>query len=632
VLLALVAVLVASPGAAEVTRVEVKSRVDVPGYDYEEIRGRVHFAVDPSDPHNRIVVDLSSAPRNAAGRVEFSADFYALRPRAGGNGAAVFDIVNRGGVRVVPVFNHVAGAADRRFGDGFLMTRGFAVVAVGWEFDLGPNGDLLRIDVPRATIGSAPISGLVRTAFTPDRRGATFAVSGLAAHPPVDGGGADRMLAVLEGLSSSPRALATSEWSLAGDVVSFPAGFEPGRTYELAYRSASPPVGGLGFAAVRDVAAWIKRGMDAPIRARYVYAFGQSQSGRFLRDFLYQGFNADEQDQQVFDGVLSHIAGAGRLDLNARWALPTVATARATAFPFSTGAQRDPVSGITEGLLDNARARTTQPKIFHTNSGVEYWSGAGRAAALVHTTPDGSRDSTPAPGERVYFISGTQHTPSAFPPPRGNGQQRLNPTDTAWVLRALLVSMDRWVRDGVAPPASAYPRLDRGTLVEARRLAFPAIPGVRSPVGLTAGPRAANPHHAGGAGAGAPLPFLVPQVDRDGNERAGIPLPEVAVPLATYTGWNFRAAAIGGTDKLYPLLGSYIPFPRTRAERNQRRDPRLSVEERYPTREAYLSKIDSAAAALVRSGYLLADDVAAVTRRAAAHWDLVMAPVATSSR
>jgi hypothetical protein len=168
--------------------------------------------------------------------------------------------------------------------------------------------------------------------------------------------------------------------------------------------------------------------------------------------------------------------------------------------------------------------------------------------------------------------------------------------------------------------------------VEARRLAFPAIPGVQSPVGLTAGPRAANPHHAGGAGAGAPLPFLVPQVDRDGNERAGIPLPEVAVPLATYTGWNFRAAAIGGTDKLYPLLGSYIPFPRTRAERNQRRDPRLSVEERYPTREAYLSKIDSAAAALVRSGYLLADDVAAVTRRAAAHWDLVMTPVATSSR
>jgi hypothetical protein len=275
-------------------------------------------------------------------------------------------------------------------------------------------------------------------------------------------------------------------------------------------------------------------------------------------------------------------------------------------------------------MLDNDRARANQPKLFLTNTAVEYWSSGGRVAALTHTTPDGARDVTQPDNVRVYLLAGTQHGTGPFPPKRGNGQELLNPTNQSWVLRALLAAMDNWVRDGIEPPASRHPRLDQGTLVDPSRLAFPAIPGMHSPRALTAGMRIANPFLPDGAGAGARLPLLVPQVDADGNERSGIRLPEIAVPLATYTGWNFRAPAVGAPDRLYPLLGSYIPFARTKAERERRGDPRPSVAERYPTRDAYLAKVRQAASDLVKGRYLLPEDVQVAVSRAAAHWDLIM--------
>ncbi len=200
----------------------------------------------------------------------------------------------------------------------------------------------------------------------------------------------------------------------------------------------------------------------------------------------------------------------------------------------------------------------------------------------------------------------------------------LNPTVQSWVARALLVAMDRWVRDGIAPPASRHPRLDQGTLVEAKDVAFPEIPGVHFPRGLTAGARIGNAFLKAGGGAGAALPLLVPQVDSDGNEQSGIRLPEVAVPLATYTGWNFRSPAVGNPDQLYPLLGSYIPFARTKVEREQRKDPRPSIAERYVSRDAYVDQISASAGALVKDGFLLAEDVPIVIARATKHWDLLM--------
>jgi len=409
-------------------------------------------------------------------------------------------------------------------------------------------------------------------------------------------------------------------------------GFEPGRIYELSFRAASPPVGGLGLAAVRDFAAWIRHDPGAVTRASSVYAFGSSQSGRFLRTFLYQGFNTDERDRQVLDAAIVNIAGAARLGLNHRWATPTSAGATATEFPFADRALADPVSGATEGLLENARAARHQPKVFYTNSSVEYWSSSGRAAALTHTTPDGARDIELPDNTRSYLFAGTQHGPSAFPPAFGAGQQRSNPMDYWWIHRALLVALDDWVRHGVAPPDSQVPRLANGTLVGAAHVAFPATPAVQSPRALDAAARVPNLFLAGGAGAGAALPLLVPQVDADGNERAGIALPELAVPLATYTGWNFRSRATGGTHLLASLLGSYVPFARTRAERDASGDPRPSIEERYPSREHFLSLNRDAAAHLVRRRFLLQDDVEAVVQRAAAHWNLLMGTATTSSR
>ena len=617
---------------AEVTRAEIIARRDVLGGRpfgssgaYEHIVGRLHFAVDPAHPRNRLIVDLDRAPKNPNGLVEFSADLEILRPRepGRGNGIALVDVVNRGNKVVLRSFNRASAGADpaaeNAFGDGFLLREGFTIVWVGWEFDVVARPGAIRISVPSAT----GTSGMVRATFVPTNKDAQFTVGDLAGYVPVDPVSAENTLSVRERRDGSAVKIPRERWRLNGNLVTLDGGFVPGHTYELAYAAANAPIGGLGFAALRDAAAWVKHTPDALASAKHAFAFGSSQSGRFLRNFLYLGFNADERNRQVFDAVLAHIAGASRIDLNRRWATPTsLGSFAATSFPFADAAERDPVSGIEEGTLDNSRARDHQPKIFYTNTGVEYWGGA-RAAALIHTTPDGSRDLKLPENVRVYFFAGTQHGPAAFPPTVTSGQQQDNPTDYWWGMRALLVAMERWVLQGTPPPSSRYPQMHDGTLVGAATVAFPSIPGVSSPRKISSGVRVANPLISGEGAPGTTLPLLVPQVDRDGNDRAGIRLPEIAVPLATYTGWNFRNVAIGAPDQLFPLLGSYMPFARTKSERERVRDPRLSVAERYPTRERYLEQVQAAATALAKDGYLLADDLPAIVRRAGDHWDLL---------
>jgi hypothetical protein len=616
----IVVALCSRPALAEVTKVDVTVRSDL-GSGYEQVAGRIHFAVDPANPRNAVIADLDKAPRKPDGRVEFVSDFLLQRPKSGGNGVALLDVVNRGGRTALRLDR--AGRPGDPADDGLLMKLGFTVIAVGWEFDVPARAGAIRIDVPVATDNGKPITGIVHATFTPDRRDASYTVGDLTAYAPADANGPDSVLTVRDSLSGRGTVVKRDTWRLTGNVVTLTGGFESGRDYEIAYRAANPPVSGLGLAAVRDTAAWLKHSPDSLASVKYVYALGVSQSGRFLRDFLYQGFNSDERQRQVFDAVMVHIAGSSQLDLNRRWATPTgLGQYDATLFPFASSAERDPASGAREGLLDNDRARLNQPKVFFTNTGVEYWGG-GRSAALVHTSADGKSDLALPENVRVYFFAGNQHGPGTFPPAIGAGQQKGNPTDYWWNMRALFVAMDKWVRDGVAPPASRYPRLSDGTLVNVKDVRFPAIPGVQDPRRLTAGSRVGNPFIAGGAGGGSALPLLVPQVDADGNERAGIRLPEVAVPLATYTGWNFRNAAIGGTQQLVPLLGSYLEFPHTKAERSQRMDPRPSVEERYASRQKYLELISASAAALAKDGYLLTDDVPAVVKRASMLWDLV---------
>ena len=611
---------------AEVTRVEITSRREVmngrsfgTAGSYEELVGRIHFSIDPSNPRNQIITDLEKAPRNADGRVELSADLSVLRPTDPnlGNGTVLLDVVNRGRKTVLSGFNR-ATQGDA-YGDGFLLRQGYAIVWVGWEFDVPPTRGAIRIDVPVAS----GTTGVVRATFTPNAS-RVDSIRELSAYPPINTSAPENTLRVRRTREETFISIGRDRWELDGDVVNLAGGFKAGWEYEVAYATQDPPVSGLGFAAVRDTIAWIKYSADSPVSATHALAFGSSQSGRFLRDFLYHGFNTDESDRQVFDAVIPHIAGSSRTDLNQRWSTPiSQGMFSATSFPFADTKQRDPVTGDETGLLDNPRAQANPPKVFYTDTGVEYWGG-GRVAALVHTTPDGLEDLILSDNVRFYFLTGTQHGPAAFPPALRNGQQKDNPTDYWWIMRGLLVAMEQWINEGTVPPPSSHPRLSDGTLVAATEVAFPTLPGVSSPQTLSAGVRAANPLLAENGAPGTQLPLLVPQVNSDGNEISGVRHPEVAVPLATYTGWNFRNPVIGGPSRLYPLIGTYKPFAITRAEADLNRDPRPSIEERYTTREDYLRQVREAAEKLVGERYLLAEDLSSIVTRAAAHWDFLM--------
>jgi hypothetical protein len=611
---------------AEVTRVEITSRTDIMNGTtygtagaYEQLVGRAYYAVDPSNLRNLIITDLDRAPKNAAGKVEMVGDIKILKPKdpSKGSGAVLIDVVNRGTDTTNSSLNR---ATEGNMGDGFLMRLGYTVVLVGWEFDVAPRNDRFRLEVPVAEGTTAT----VRAATTPTARNATAQFNDVTSYRAVDPASPQNTLTVRDGALGIPTTIPRDRWTLSGTTVTLQGDFEPGRTYELSYVAANAPIAGLGFAAVRDVTSWIKYSPNALVSAKHAMAFGSSQSGRFLRNFLYLGFNGDENDRPVFDGVIAHIAGASRIDLNFRGATPTAqGQFGATSFPFADAGQRDPVTGIQEGMLENRRAGDFKPKIFYTNTGVEYWGG-GRQAALIHTSPDGVRDLVLPSYERVYFLAGSQHGPGRFPPAAArNGEQQENPNAYWYTMRALFVAMDKWMREGTVPPPSQYPKLENGTLVQHSDIAFPNIPGMTSPRALPAAVRVANPLLPQNGAPGTPMPFLVPQTDKDGIELAGIRLPDIEVPLATYTGWNFRNSSIGGASQLFPLTGAYIPFPKTQAQRLETKDPRASIAERYTSRDAYLELVRKAGMKLVADRYLLQEDLETLTRRASDHWDLL---------
>jgi hypothetical protein len=425
--------------------------------------------------------------------------------------------------------------------------------------------------------------------------------------------------------------------------VYMPDGFDAGKIYEIVYLAENPVVVGLGLAAVRDFVSFLKHGSlglrppaygsDWPRLARSI-GFGSSQSGRFLRTLLYFGFNVDEHRRQAFDGVWSHVAGGGRGSFNHRFAQPS-RDARpffnffypTDIFPFSDVEQTDPETGRTEGLLTRARAVGALPRIFQTNSSYEYY---GRAASLIHTTPDGTRDVAPDPNTRIYLIAGAQHGPGRFPPLTRDTQNASNANDFRYAMRALLVAMQQWVAQGVEPPASRYPSIAEGELVPLAGLRFPKIPAIALPERmhhadrLDFGPEFLTKGIIGQEPPRLGTPFVnrVPQVDAsDGNETSGIRMPVIQVPLATYTGWNLRHPDIGAPDELLSMVGSYIPFAWTRQQRLETRDPRPSVEERYADRQAYMERIAAACAALVSERLMLEQDVAAASAQAAAQWD-----------
>jgi hypothetical protein len=661
--------LVFYPSAADahVTRVEIISRADVQdgrtfglAGAYERIVGRAYFAVNPENTHNRQIVDLDKAPRNSQGEVEFSADLYLFKPKdmTKGNNAVLFEVSNRGGrgiLRLVNGGNSLDPNAE--FGDGFLLREGYTIAWLGWQFDVADQGQNLRLSAPVVHDPEGKeIRGLVRSDFTPSEKKDDMPLGhillgpgGGKSYPVDDPASAKNVLTVRDTPGGPRKTIPRSQWSFGhsveGQLVADPhfihldGSFLPGKIYEVVYQAKDPVVAGAGLAAVRDFLSYLKYDPQATAPVRRVYAVGISQSGRFLRHFLYQNFNADEEGRQVMDGVIAHVAGAGRGSFNHRFAQPSRDAQPLSSmffptdlFPYTDLPEADPETGETAGLLDAASRSRTAPKIFFTNTSYEYW---GRSASLIHTSADGLKDATPGENARIYFLAGLQHFSATFPPqkattgsPDSTAQQRHNPNPVQWFWRALITDMDQWVKDGTPPPPNTYSRIADGTLVPLSKWTFPRIPGVNTPHEMNlayhldfgsqwkSGIVSNEPPRVG-----KPFPVLVPQTDADGNDLGGVRLPELQVPLATYTGWNLRDPSIGASDLRLSFLGSFLPFARNASEREKSGDPRPSVAERYSSREEYMGKFAEAAMNLIKERFLLREDLAAVLDRGQREWN-----------
>ena len=646
-----------TPVSAEVVRFEILRREPFAGGAsfgaggaYEKIVGRVHYALDPSIRQNTDIVDLNLAARNNAGKVEFWGDLFILTPAdpATGNGALLYDVNNRGNKLALGIFNN-GGSSDpttrEHAGDGFLMRHGFTIVWSGWDGELLPGDNRLRLMAPVAKPASGPITGKVRCEFIPSPGTKRMVVNWAnhGSYRPTDAGMRDATLTIRPRTSAARIGVPRDEWKLhVTDVssdsatqlpnveVEIPGGMKSGMIYELIYEAADPLVMGVCFASVRDLISAIKRGTgaDNPLikngrpTIQRAHGFGVSQSGRFLREFLYSGFNEDETGKRVFDGLIPHVAGGGLGSFNHRFAQPTRHSNQhdhhdypPDRFPFAYETQTDPLSGQTDGILRRAIATNTVPLVMHTQSTGEYWT---RSGSLTHTDPVGIRDSVVPSQVRFYTFGGTQHGPSGWPVSKGSGQNLTNPGDFKPLLRSLLLAMDRWSKDGTLPPPSVYPTIAAGTLVDWRHgsTGFPNIPGVeypeilQQPHWLDFGPRWQKeriPDFQPPVIRGD-YKVLAPRCGPDGNELGCLLPPEVAVPVATYTGWNLRSADVGAAGQLVSLTGSYIPFPRTKADRERTKDPRLSVQERYGSRDEYVRQFTKACDKLKTDGYLLEED------------------------
>jgi hypothetical protein len=404
-------------------------------------------------------------------------------------------------------------------------------------------------------------------------------------------------------------------------------GFEPGWLYDLVYKGKNPKVTGLGLAAIRDVVSFFKydnvdeKGFINPMADEidYAFAWGHSQSARLLNHFVYQDFNGDEEKRKVFDGIMANCPGAGKGQFNSRFAQTTRHGSHhedtlypVDFFPFNTVEQIDPITGERGDGFSRARKSGFLPKIFFINSSTDYWT---RAASLLHTDVEGKKDAAIDSNARVYLIAGRAHVDGRI----------------GVIGRALLTALDQWVSADVEPPESKTPKISDGTLVtlEAFRNAFPDVPRAEIPPSfyhpyrLDAGARWQTDGIADHVPpqAGPRYVCLVPQVDEDGNEIAGIRLPEIVVPLATFTGWSMRSPSFSRT--LRRNAGRIWPFPRTAEERKQTGDPRKSMLERYPTKKDYISGVTECILDLHSQRFLLDEDVVMLLKQADLQADLI---------
>lgn len=621
---------VADAATAEVIRIDVQRRDD--WGTHERIIGRVHFAIDPMAPANRGIADIDHAPRNGNGKVEFSSDLLFFKPKDArrARGTVFLEVVNRGRDQSLAI---LSGAQQRNLspeswnlGDGFLLEQGFAVAFLGWQFDVRPLQGLTF------TAPIAAVEGLVRDAHIELAHpgGVEVPLTYCVAESERTGA----TLTFRTRMDEAPQPIPRDGWQLAVDGCSMRVTSGRGTgVYEAVYRASGSPLAGLGLAAIRDFASYLKFGAegatlrDTPATQQRVIGYGYSQSGRFLREFVRDGFNADERGRPAFDGLMISSAGAGGGSFNHRFAMP----GQAGNSVLSVLRPVDLPPFTDEGLLAKARGARVTPKIFYTFSSTEYWA---RAGSLTHTSDDGRADVPLAATSRLYFLAGTPHSMGGLPLSKGRDQYRqfVNFAEQRWVTRALLLELDAWTRGDREPPASQYPAIAKGELVPLEDVHFPKVPSFPF---TTYMPRVWRMDYGREYSTtrvitieppqtGEPYRVLVPQVNSDGNDVAGIRLPEVAVPIGTYTGWNVTVPQLSELRYLSGLVGGFEPFARTKEQRLANGDTRLSIAERYSGRQEYLGKVKRAADDLVRQRFLRVEDVPAVLQAAERMWNAVV--------
>lgn len=664
----LLGLVIAAPAAhARITRIVI-DRVESPIFGgasfgnvghYEKLVGRAYGELDPRDELNSSIVYIDKAPLNAAKRVDYSIDVFILKPidMSHGNRTVLYDVVNRGDTRALAVFHVGASASndptsEKDAGDGFLMKQGYTVVASGWQGDVPPGNNRLVGHFPvAAEPGGLPITKLITAEYLFTEPAYTVGVGydggrDMRPYPPVpERASQARLLRRTEPLA--PRELIpNSDWSFAkcpdgknptpSNVdVCYPAGFSPNYMYELVYVGQEPMVMGIGFAATRDLVSFLRyeRSSANPLLAkgaataaedplRWAVGFGRSQSGRYIKDLVYQGFNLDEGKRVVFDGILPLISGSRLTYTNVEFAMPGRAPSPVGShfyggdqFPHTYATVSDPISKKRDGWLARCTDQRACPKVMHWDSGIEAWGGRN---SLVVADGLGKSDLPVPENVRLYYFASTQHVPT-LKPDYGICKHLGNPNPYREPVRALLTAMHAWIVDGKLPPASRFPRVSDGTLVPPvpeLAFGFPKIPGV-----AYSGKH--NELHIKDFSvqppqniAGTSYTILVPKVDADGNDVAGVRSVALQVPLATHTGWNQRREGFM-ENEFCNLQGSYIPFAKTAAERGS--DPRPSLQERYGNQAGYVAKVEEAARKLVNEGFLLPEDAARIVQEARQH-------------
>ena len=616
---------------------------------YEQLTGVAFGEVNPKDPLNAVITDIELAPRNSRGNVEYSMDFAITKPldMSRGNRTLLYDVPNRGNIRS-PELN--VGGNATNVGDGFLQREGYTLVDSGWEGDLTTG---LRITLPVAKRRDGrEIRGRVRAEYILGSPANTQDVTEPPAYAAISTDNSKTTLTRRVHQNDPRELIPNSQWAFA-DCTSVPfpgvpdptkvclqGGFDTNHIYELLYTAKNPMVMGLGFAATRDFISFLRSGnrdrhrdLENPLGDGIENAiiYGSSQSGRWIRTFIQLGFNQDEHRRQVVEGAIPHKA-SNRGAFNIRFAQPTRLSGTqhseqqypGTESPQTWDVSHDPFSGITGGQLERCRRTHTCPKITHTNTDTEYWQAV---MSLNTTDSTGTQDLEIPPEVRIYDLAGTQHgggnplaqPPAVLPAFPNACQLRSNSNPFIHAQRALLVALREWIVNGTEPPPSLYSSLGRGSLVKPTDILIPYIPAVNFTVPglvnykfyLDRGRRFDVEDIAGIMAeppvVGAAYNVLVPQVDADGNPIDGLRNTNVQVPLGTYTGWNIRKAGFSEGDSC-DLTGAFIPFFKTEAERRAAGDPRLSLEERYPTHQDYVGRVTAAANDLVSKRLLLRED------------------------